>query len=186
MAGFTKLFSSIVTSTIWQEDDKTRIVWITMLAIAEAGGRVQGAIPGLAHIANVSIEECEHALNRLMAPDPYSRTKDNDGRRVKEIAGGWQILNYGKYRDRRDAEKRRQQNREAKRRSRAKNADCQPMSANVSQMSAQAEAEAEKDRADIVGDQDAEGAPAGPPFFPEVILSQKESIEGGSQPTDHT
>ncbi len=32
---YTKLFHSIVTSTIWRETDPTRIVWITMLALAE-------------------------------------------------------------------------------------------------------------------------------------------------------
>ena len=42
--GFTKLFNTIVTSTIWQEDDKTRIVWITMLAIADASGIVGASI----------------------------------------------------------------------------------------------------------------------------------------------
>jgi len=30
--GYTKLYSSIVASTMWREDDKTRIVFITMLA----------------------------------------------------------------------------------------------------------------------------------------------------------
>jgi hypothetical protein len=42
-----------------------------------------------------------------MAPDPDSRTKTNEGRRIKEIDGGWVLLNHGKYRSIRDDEERR-------------------------------------------------------------------------------
>lgn len=99
LMGYTKLFSSIVTSTIWRADKETKIVWITMLATANALGQVDGSIPGLAAISNVTIPECEHALQNLLSPDAYSRTKQHDGRRIVEIDGGWQILNYEKYRN---------------------------------------------------------------------------------------
>jgi hypothetical protein len=39
------------------------------------------------------------ALSILLAPDPDSRTKDHDGRRIEAIEGGWLILNYLKYRE---------------------------------------------------------------------------------------
>ncbi len=106
--GFTKLFNTIVTSTIWQEDDKTRIVWITMLAIADAFGNVFAAIPGLASVANVTIEAAQKAVDNLLAPDEWSRTKDFEGRRIEAIDGGWHILNYGKYRKMMDEEERRE------------------------------------------------------------------------------
>ncbi len=106
--GFTKLFNTIVTSTIWQEDDKTRIVWITMLAIADAFGNVFAAIPGLASVANVTIEAAQKAVSNLLAPDEWSRTKDFEGRRIEEIDGGWHILNYGKYRKMMDEEERKE------------------------------------------------------------------------------
>ena len=79
-----------------------------MLAIADAFGNVFAAIPGLASVANVSIESTEKAVANLLAPDPYSRTKDFEGRRVEEIDGGWHILNYGKYRKMMDEEERRE------------------------------------------------------------------------------
>lgn len=101
---FTKLFSSITASTIWAARDQTRIVWITMLAMADQHGRVWASIPGLSNIARVPIEACEEALAELMAPDKYSRTKDHDGRRVEEIDGGWRLLNHAKYRAIRDEE----------------------------------------------------------------------------------
>jgi hypothetical protein len=105
--GFTKLFNTIVTSTIWQEDDETRIVWITMLAIADEFGNVFAAIPGLANVANVPVEATQKALNSLLSSDKWSRTKDFDGKRIEAIDGGWHILNYGKYRKIMNAEERK-------------------------------------------------------------------------------
>lgn len=101
---FTKLFSSITESTIWAEEDKTRLVWITMLAMADRMGRVWASVPGLANRARVSIESTIEALAKFQSPDPYSRTKDFDGRRIEEIDGGWRLLNHKKYREIRDEE----------------------------------------------------------------------------------
>jgi hypothetical protein len=106
--GFTKLFNTIVTSTIWQEDDKTRIVWITMLAIADAAGIVGASIPGLASVSNVSVNAARAAVKTLLAPDADSRTKDFDGRRIEEIDGGWRILNHAKYRRMLNEEERKE------------------------------------------------------------------------------
>lgn len=101
---FTKLFSSITASTVWCEPDRTRLVWITMLAMADHAGRVHGSIPGLAHMARVPLEDCETALHTFLNPDPYSRTPDFEGRRIESIDGGWRLLNYAKHRAIKDAE----------------------------------------------------------------------------------
>jgi hypothetical protein len=98
-SGYTKLFGSIVASTIWREDDKTRIVWITLLALSDKDGYVAGSIPGLADLARVSVAECEQALEKLQQPDKYSRSPEHDGRRLEVVDGGWFILNRAKYRD---------------------------------------------------------------------------------------
>jgi hypothetical protein len=105
---YTKLFSSIVTSTIWREDDKTRIVWITMLALKNRHGQVNGSVPGLAAMANVGLEDCRAALIKLAAPDIDSRTKEFEGRRIAVIDGGWQILNFAKYRNAMSEDERRE------------------------------------------------------------------------------
>lgn len=111
MSGYTKLFSSILASTIWREDDKTRIVWITMLAMSNKDGMVEGSIPGLADMARVTVDDCKGALSKLMSPDEYSRTKAFEGRRVKEVDGGWLILNHAVYRAKLSADERREYNR---------------------------------------------------------------------------
>lgn len=105
---YTKLFSSITESTVWAEPLATRVVWITMLAMADRHGRVWAAVPGLANRARVTIDETEAALARFMAPDRYSRTPDNEGRRIEPIDGGWRLLNHAKYREMRDEEERRE------------------------------------------------------------------------------
>ena len=97
--GYTKLFSSIVTSTIWVESDRTRIVWITMLAICDKNGEVQASVPGLARLAGVPLEDCEQAIAKFLGPDAYSRTPDDEGRRIEKIDGGWALLNHDKYRN---------------------------------------------------------------------------------------
>ena len=120
VAGYTKLFSTILASTIWREPANVRVVWITMLAMADAEGRVDGSVPGLADLARVTLDECQVALKCLSDPDFFSRTKDNEGRRIREIDGGWHILNYLKYREATPTDLRREQNRDAQRRWREK------------------------------------------------------------------
>src|SRR5215468_7449715 len=93
---YSRLLSSITSSTIWLEPDPIRIVWITMLAMKRRDGCVYASIPGLAHTANVSIENCRLALDKFLSPDPYSRSKDDEGRRIKEIDGGWLLLSARK------------------------------------------------------------------------------------------
>ena len=98
MAGYTKLFNSILASTIWRADDKTRLVWITLLAMADKNGVCEGSIPGLADFARVTIADCQKALDTLMAPDQYSRSKTQGGRRIEPVDGGWRLINHAKYR----------------------------------------------------------------------------------------
>lgn len=99
MTGYVKIYGSILGSSIWAESTPTRIVWITMLAMADEQGRVEASHTGLARFANVTLSQCRTALSTLSAPDRDSRTPDNDGRRVEKISGGWLILNYLKYRE---------------------------------------------------------------------------------------
>lgn len=118
--GYTKLFSSIVASTIWREDDKTRIVWITMLAMKNERHVVEASLPGLADLARVTIKECEAAVGKLEGPDKWSRNQEYRGRRIEKCEGGWRILNGEYYRQQMSVEERREYQREYHRKYRAK------------------------------------------------------------------
>jgi hypothetical protein len=96
---WTKLYGSILDSSIWSEDSDVRIVWITLLARKDAAGIVICTLPGLARAAVVPLEKAELAIQKFLAPDNYSRTKEDDGRRIEEVEGGWRILNHHLYRD---------------------------------------------------------------------------------------
>ncbi len=147
-ASFTKLFSSIITSTVWREDLETKVTWVTLLALADQHGEVQGSVPGLAHLAGVSLEGCSRALERFLAPDAYSRTKDHEGRRIEEIPGGWAILNYAAYRRLASKEEAIEKTRERVRRHRERKADvtpCNGVKRDVTPNHTEAEAEAEAD-----------------------------------------
>jgi hypothetical protein len=117
---FTKLFSTILYSTVWSEDNETRLVWVTMLAMADQHGYVGASVPGLAQAARVPVEAARRALERFLAPDPDSRSKEHEGLRIREADRGWVLLNYAKFREARNQENRREQYRTAKRRARAK------------------------------------------------------------------
>ncbi len=111
MPGYTKLFSSIVHSTIWREPHHVRLVWITMLAISDKNGIVEASIPGLADLSRVTLDECKDALNRMQQPDEYSRSTDHEGRRIGCVDGGWLLLNHAKYRERLKADDERERKR---------------------------------------------------------------------------
>lgn len=97
---FFKCHNSMLQSSVWTvENAETRIVWITMLMLADRNGEVMASVPGLASSAKVSIEACVEALKRFQEPDPWSRTKTLEGRRIQEIEGGWEIVNYQFYRE---------------------------------------------------------------------------------------
>ena len=99
MAGYAKVFSSIVTSSLWCMDHSVLRIWIAMLTTCTSEGVVEGSVPGFASLCRVTVEEMEKAIEVLASPDPHSRTQDFEGRRIQVIPGGWKILNYKSYRD---------------------------------------------------------------------------------------
>lgn len=106
--GYVKLFADILASTIWDLPPPTKVVWITLLAMADRHGDVMASLPGIAHLSRVSVDEARLALEQLSAPDPDSRTQDHDGRRLMRIDGGWKIVNYEKHRRRMSADDQRE------------------------------------------------------------------------------
>jgi len=159
MSGYTKLFNSILASTVWSEPVETRIVWITLLAMADKHGVAEGSVPGLAVFARLPIEAVRTALKRLSSPDRDSRSQEHEGRRIESVDGGWLILNHAKYRAKLGVDERREYNRLKQRQHRAKRQQ-KSLTVNHSNRSnhkaeAEAEAEAGKDsRAPALGFED--------------------------------
>jgi len=160
---YSKLYSSIVHSSLWTAQDNVRLLFVTLLALADPQGYVYGSRSGLARAANISRKRGQRdPWEHLMAPDPDSsdlmRNPENEGRRIEEVPGGFRILNFLFYRSLRNEDDRREQNREAQARHREKvkqehekeSSLNQPESAEVSQSKpiSEAEAEAEANKKD--------------------------------------
>ena len=152
MMGFTKLHGAIVHSSIWSEPLSVRVVWITMLSMANKDGVVEASESGLARAANVSREECAEALTALTGPDSESRD-GTTGERVERVAGGFFIINYANYRDYQteqqvQAAERAKAYRASKRALREERAqrDASRTSRTVTRDATEAEAEAEADK----------------------------------------
>ncbi len=171
---FTKLFSSIVDSSIWTEDNATRIVWVTMLAMADQHGYVGASVPGLAGRARISIEETLAALQKLSSPDPFSRSKEHEGRRIREVERGWLLLNYQRFREARDEEVRREYERLRKRDQRARASADVPPCPGQSGTSPESPALSAQAEADLRSGSDplslGSGAPAGARSTPDARI----------------
>lgn len=141
---YAKLFESLTDSTVWALPHHVRVVWVTIMAKADRTGYLAMSVYMLARASNVTLSECEEALALFMAPDPHSRTKDHEGRRLIPGPDGWQVVNYVKYRNMRSEEERREYRAEWMRNHRQQQKREQPVNrVNESVHKAEAEAEAE-------------------------------------------
>jgi hypothetical protein len=99
MSNFALLWGKILDSSLWVKESKeTRLVWITMLAMKDQNGIIQASVVGLADRAKVTLDECREALRIFLSPDVDDTSKVEEGRRIREISGGWQIINHELYR----------------------------------------------------------------------------------------
>src|ERR1039458_2701182 len=161
MSSFTLLWSRILDSSVWQESKETRLVWITMLAMKDKDGMVMAAAVGLAARARVSLAECQAALEVFKKPDPHSSNPADGGRRIREVPGGWQIINADFYRCSTDA--RREFWRESKARQRERK-KTKPLPGEVPALAAEA-------RGDLKGAEAIAGAalPEADPDVAEIL-----------------
>jgi hypothetical protein len=138
---YSKLFSTLIHSSLWREPIHVRILFVTLLSIADSEGFVYGSRPGLEAAANIRYDPEKGDVDPwtvLLSPDPNSsdllRNPANEGRRIERVPGGYRILNFLYYHSLRDRDARREQNRRAKRKERQQNkvSNRQPRSATVS------------------------------------------------------
>lgn len=114
-----KINRRLFDSSVWEEDVHVRIVWVTLLALAQEpanmnmGPGVIAITPGnLMRKALVSREQLDDAIKRLTAADPYSRT-DPGKARLEITENGYRIPAFDLYNDRDAYERWKDQKREA-------------------------------------------------------------------------
>lgn len=142
---YAKLFSCILDSSIWEMDDEARLLWITMMAMADVEGVVRAIPSALARRARISLEGCERALQSFTSPDEHSRSIHQEGRRLLKIEGGWLLVNFDRYRRMLSAETTRERNRVRAAESR-KNKASTSKSQKVRQVEVEVEVETKEDQ----------------------------------------
>ena len=151
MTMYVKLFRSIFQGTL-RGNSNGLLVFTNLLANCDRDGVVDVHPKAIAEEVGLDVETVRAVLIDLEAPDAESRSPDEDGRRIVRMDGhrawGWRVVNYGKYRAIKNEEDRREANRlaVAKHRAKASKASLPVIVGNQpSSLSAQAEAEAEGD-----------------------------------------
>jgi len=100
MNTWTPLFSKIVDSSIWSEEDYVCKVFITMLALKDSDHVVRYNAFGLGKRCHKDEAEVLKALKILASPDRKRlEPQPFEGRRIKKVEDGWLILNGQSYED---------------------------------------------------------------------------------------
>lgn len=102
------LLKQMVQSPVWSESSETRVVWMTLLALMDATGRVRLSVKEIAQRANLDTSDCLAALRVL------------ESTHIESSADGWIVTERrlwvrqrGRERVRRFRERQRQSLEEA-------------------------------------------------------------------------
>jgi len=151
---YSKLYRSIFDGSLYGQFESLT-TFMAMLALADRHGEVDASPAKIAGCLGCELDFVLKGIEQLEAPDPYSRTPLEDGKRLiplKDDAGnnrifGWKIVNYEKYRSIRNEEERRAYKREWDRKNRSR--DSNPTNSDRARPeTTYTEAEAEADTKD--------------------------------------
>lgn len=120
---YGKIFESIYDGTL-VEDWRALITFQQFIVLCDADGIVDMTPTAISRRTGIPIEHIKAGIEILEHSDPFSRTKNDDGKRITRLDDhrpwGWSIVNHQKYKMMQDAETIRTQNRERKRKQRLK------------------------------------------------------------------
>jgi len=95
---YAPLDSSILTSTLLKNGPDVVACWILLLATGDKLGESGMQPSAAASLLRISDERAKVAFAVLASPDPDSRNKEHEGRRIVPLkGGGWQIVSHQKY-----------------------------------------------------------------------------------------
>lgn len=97
--GYTHLDENLVQSSLMTADPNTFKIFITLLASARPDNIAPVSSTFLAAACYMSLEDVNKSLAILESPDNYSRSLEEEGRRIRRVDGGYFIINFSKYRN---------------------------------------------------------------------------------------
>jgi hypothetical protein len=103
VSGYVPLFDSVLDGTLFGKWPHTGI-WTCLLSQVDQHGEIDMNPALLAAKIGVPLDLLLSCIHDFMQPDPGSRTKDSDGRRLELIDPqardwGWRVINHAKYRE---------------------------------------------------------------------------------------
>ena len=120
---YGKIFDSMYDGTL-ADDWRALITFQQFIVLCDADGFVDMTPSAISRRTGVPIEHIKAGIEILENTDPYSRTNNEDGRRIALIDDhrpwGWYIVNHNKYKHMADADTVREQNRIRKKQQREK------------------------------------------------------------------
>jgi hypothetical protein len=149
VAGFSKIFSTMWGGSLYGHFEASA-VFMVLLSLCDRDGTIDMTPEAIAGHTGWPLDLIRTGIAELAAPDPRSRTKGHEGRRILPLDEhrdwGWRITNYQKYRDEMRSAERREYLRQAKEAERARKKSTLVNNVNnVNQCQPIAEAEAEAD-----------------------------------------
>jgi len=107
---YGKIFESIYDGTL-AEDWRALITFQQMIVLCDPDGTLDMTPRALSQRTGIPIEHIEAGIKILENPDPYTRTENEEGRRILRIDShrpwGWVIVNHTKYKNLKTARDRR-------------------------------------------------------------------------------
>ena len=97
--GYANLDDGILQSSIMREDSDTFKIFIILLAAAKADHVARVSEIYLESVSRLPMEKVLWAIKKLESTDDFSRSKEDGGRRIRRIDGGFFIINHEKYRE---------------------------------------------------------------------------------------
>lgn len=120
---YAKLFASLYQGTLRGQSNEI-LVFTNLLAHTGKDGTVDKHFRAIAEETGLSIDSVKAAIDVLEAPDPESRSPDEEGARIVRLdehrVWGWRVVNHAKYRAIRSEDDRAEQNRIAQQKWREK------------------------------------------------------------------
>lgn len=119
---YGKIFASMFKGSLYGQWEAI-VTFTVMIVLADQHGEVDMTPEALAASTSIPLDIIRKGIADLEAPDPKSRTPDEEGRRIVRVSEdrdwGWRITNYAHYRAMRSAEERREYMRQYQRKRRA-------------------------------------------------------------------
>jgi hypothetical protein len=135
---YGKVFDSIYDGTLYGNWEAIA-TFQQLIVLANADGIVDMTPQAIAARTSFPLDLIQRGIKFLEAPDPYSRTPGDEGRRIALIdehrPWGWRIVNHGKYKGLRDMAQKREADRLRISEKRKKNKACRHQCRRVSRMS---------------------------------------------------